>query len=238
MARKPRQLALDLRDPPSWGGRRAGAGRKPGPDPRNPRRARPPLATRFPCHVTLKTRRGLPSLRDVRFIREFERGLRAACERARFRVAHYAIQPDHVHLIVEASSQKDLASGMKSIGARFARAVNRVFGRRGSVLADRYHVHILRTPREVRRAIAYVLLNSRRHLAKRGIRLSAVPRVDPASSGRWFDGWRFSFARSHDPPAVAPPRTWLLRAGWRRVGLICPREVPGVAATWRRAGDD
>ena len=210
---------------------RAGAGRKPGMNRRDPHGARPPLASRFPCHVTLKARRGLPSLRDVRFVRELERSLRGACERGRFRVAHYAIQSDHVHLIVEASSREDLAAGMKSIGARFARAVNRIFRLHGSVLADRYHLHILRTPREVRNALAYVLLNARRHLAKRRGALTTSARVDPATSGRWFNGWRtLPPARvGCDPPAVAPARTWLLRVGWRRRGLIDPSEVPGMA---------
>jgi REP element-mobilizing transposase RayT len=230
MPNNPRQLALDLRDPPGWGGRRAGAGRKPGLNPRDPHRTRPPLASRFPCHVTLKTRRGLPSLRDVRFVCELERSLRVACERGRSRLAQYSIQTDHVHLIVEATSREDLASGMKSIGARFARAVNRVFRLRGPVLADRYHLHILRTPREVRNALAYVLLNARRHAAKLGRSLSTPTRIDPASSGRWFDGWRTRPAvqAGCDPPAVASTRTWLLRVGWRRRGLIDPSEVPGT----------
>jgi len=173
-------------------------------------------------------RRGLPSLRTVRLVRELERSLAAACERGRFRVAHYSLQSDHVHLIVEASSHRDLASGMKSIGARLARAVNRVFGRRGSVLADRYHLHVLHTPREVRNALAYVLLNARRHLAKLGQRLPRTAVVDPASSGRWFDGWkRGVHSAGADPSSVASPRTWLLRLAWRRHGLIDLEEIPG-----------
>jgi hypothetical protein len=158
-----------------------------------------------------------------------EASFRQSCERGRFRLVHFSIQTSHVHLIVEAASASDLASGMKSIGSRLARAVNRSFARRGSVLADRYHLHVLRTPREVRNAIAYVLLNARRHAAKLGRRLSRAPNIDPASSGRWFDGWRStpSLAVAFDPPAVAPARTWLLRIGWRRSGLIDPREVPG-----------
>jgi REP element-mobilizing transposase RayT len=122
-------------------------------------------------------------------VRELERSLAAACERARFRVVQDSVQPDHVHLIVEARSQRDLACGMKSIGARLARAVKRVFQRRGRALEDRYHLHVLRTPKEVRHALAYVLLNARRHLAKLGRRLPATAPIDPASSGRWFDGW-------------------------------------------------
>ena len=170
----------------------------------------------------------------MRLVRELERSFAAACERGRFRVVHYSVQADHLHLIVEAAGSRDLAAGMKSIGARLARAVNRVFGRRGPVLADRYHLHVLRTPREVRCAIAYVLMNARRHLAKRGRTFPRPAFVDPASSGRWFEGW--SDGRALEPPGRAPvakPRTWLLAVGWRRHGLIDPAEVPGDRATSR-----
>ena len=150
--------------------------------------------------------------------------------RESFRVAHYSIQSDHVHLIVESAGMHSLACGMKSIAARVARAANRVFCRRGRVLADRYHLHILRTPSEVRRALAYVLLNTRRHLAKLGHRVPRRAPIDPASSGRWFAGWslRIPFAVDEQPPPVASPRTWLLSVGWRRHGLIDPSEIPGV----------
>jgi len=212
------QLALELRTTPTWGGRRAGAGRKPGRNPRDPHRAHAPLDARHPCHVTWRVRREIPSLRSRRFVRAFERSMRVACDRGRFRVAHYSVQRDHVHLIVEAASARDLASGMKSIGARIARAVHRVFGRSGSVLADRFHRHVLRTPREVRNAIAYVLCNARKHAQALGLRVAAS--VDPASSGRWFEGWGAQPARAPDRPAVAQPRTWLLRTGWIRHGLV------------------
>jgi hypothetical protein len=140
---------------------------------------------------------------------------------------HYSIQADHVHLVVEAASALDLACGMKSIAARFARAVNRIFHRAGRVLADRCHVHVLRTPREVRNAIAYVLLNARRHFMKRTGRAPAGDRCDPASSGRWFDGWLGRMRSDEHAPAVAKPHSWLLSIGWRRRGLIDPAEVPG-----------
>jgi REP element-mobilizing transposase RayT len=151
---------------------------------------------------------------------ELEASFRRACERGRFRLVEYSIQTNHVHVIVEATSAHDLGSGMKSLGSRLARAVNRVLSRRGPVLADRYHVRVLRTAREVRNALAYVLLNARRHAAKLGRQLSRAPRIDPALSGRWFEGWcrASSERRSGDLPAVAVPRTWLLRIGWRRAG--------------------
>jgi len=50
IARRARQLDLDLRDTSRWGGRRADPGRKRGLDPRDPHRARAPFAARFLCH--------------------------------------------------------------------------------------------------------------------------------------------------------------------------------------------
>jgi REP element-mobilizing transposase RayT len=174
----------------------------------------------------------VPSLRGGALVHEWRRSLAEASERGNFRVTHYSLQGDHAHLIVEAHGKEALACGMKSIGARLARAVNRVGQRSGPVLDGRYHHRSLRSPREVRRALAYVLLNARRHLAKsRGVSRSATVHLDGASSARWFDGWRQAVASrlpsASGAPEVARPRTWLLRIGWRRHGLVDPSEVPG-----------
>lgn len=161
------------------------------------------------------------------FVRAVERGFRASCDRGDFRLVHYTLLHNHAPCIVEATDASALARGMKAIGSRLARAINRVLGRRGPVLLERFHLRLLRTPLEVRRALAYVLLNARRHAATVGRALG----VDPGSSGRWFDGWRRLSAGQRrcggDAPAVAPPRTWLLRVGWRKHGLIDPNERPG-----------
>jgi hypothetical protein len=195
---------------------------------RDPHRKRAPLEARFPCLVTLKVRADVTSLRSVRFVREIERSLRSLRERSGFRVVHYSLLGNHFHAIVEAANATALSRGMKSLDSRLARAANRVFGRRGPVLADRFHLRVLRTPREVRNAIAYVLLNARRHAAKLGRLLRGSARIDPASSGRWFGGWSRDVGRlAADSAPVAPPRTWLLRVGWRRHGLVDPDEVPG-----------
>ena len=245
-----RQIELPLHRG-TWGGRRPGAGRPPGPHPRVPHARRERFARGHPCHVTLKLRPELPSLRQARVVRGLEAAFRRGCERGSFRLVHYSLQADHAHLVVEATSPEALGNGMKSLGARFSRAVNRALGRSGRVLAERYHLRVLRSPREVRNALAYVLLNARRHLAKRLARGAALPAprgVDPASSGAWFDGWKREIgggrgagaaaivlpdgARRAAPGLVrerttAAARSWLLRVGWRRHGLIDPAEVPG-----------
>jgi hypothetical protein len=135
-------------------------------------------------------------------------------------------------MIVEAAGKQALGRGMKSIAARLVRVVHRVWHRSGKVLMGRYHVRALRTPREVRDAIAYVLLNARRHWQKR-FGQAPTDLIDEASSGAWFAGWKQEPLpmSAHDPPPVADARTWLLRIGWKRHGLIDLGEVPGDAGS-------
>jgi REP element-mobilizing transposase RayT len=99
---------------------------------------RGPVPGACPVHVTLRVREGVPSLRTVALVKEWKRSLAEASERGGFRVAHYSLQGDHAHLIVEAHGKEALANGKKSIAARLARAVNRVCGRSGPVLDGRY----------------------------------------------------------------------------------------------------
>ncbi len=179
--------------------------------------------------MTLRVRQGLPSLRSRGFLKVFRRSLRQACERGEFRVVHYSVQRNHVHLLVESAGKEALGRGMKAVAARLARAANQVFGRSGPVLHGRYHLRVLRSPREVRNALAYVLLNARKHWRQRH---GAAPpvRLDEASSARWFDGWgrQLPVPPLRDPPEVATPHTWLLAIGWRHHGLVDPAEVPGA----------
>jgi len=232
MMRRTPQLELPLH---GWGGRRKGAGCKRADNPRVAHLRRAPLASRFPCHVTLKVRPDVPSLRDGRLVREVERSFACVLERKDFRLVHYSVQSNHLHLIVEANDARALGRGMNALGARLARAVNRVFGRKGRVLLDRFHHVVLRTPTQVRNAMRYVLLNARRHLKTK----PRTTRIDPASSGRWFEGWRRSagglVAQARERPgghvvAIASPHTWLLSEGWRKAGpCLDPAEVPGAA---------
>jgi REP element-mobilizing transposase RayT len=138
------------------------------------------------------------------------------------RVCHFSIQYDHLHLLVEARDREALSRGMQGLASRLARAVNRALNRRGRVWADRYHARALTTPREVRSALVYVLMNWKKH------RIDAAG-VDACSSGRWFDGWRSGAPPAgRDPSPVAHTRTWLLRVGWRRHGLLTEDDAPAA----------
>jgi len=88
--------------------------------------------------------------------------MRAALARAsrrRFRLLQFSIQADHVHLIVEGDDATAFRRRIEGLAIRVAKAVNRVLRRHGRVWADRHHTRDLRTPREVRHALVYVLQN-------------------------------------------------------------------------------
>jgi REP-associated tyrosine transposase len=166
---------------------------------------------RFPVHVTMRRRTELVSLRR-RGVCGGLMGALAQASRGGFRLLHFSIQIDHLHMIVEADDHAALVRGLQGLAIRTARAINRLLGRRGSVWADRHHRRALRTPREVRNAIAYVLLNVRKHLPwSRGL--------DRCSSSQWFDGWHDISAQSSGPirhptpgsPPSAGAATALLR---------------------------
>ena len=216
MTRRP--LQLDLRTP-SWGGRRAGAGRKPsGRRTGVPHRARPTHHASHPAHVTLRARAGLPSLRTPRLFPVLRCAL-AKTSRRGFRLLQFSVQHDHVHALVEADGHDRFIRGSQGLAIRLAKAVNRSLGRRGKVWLERYHARALRTPREVRNALVYVLQNARKHI--RG-----VNGLDPCSSASWFTGWTQPVSRIGSSPPIAHARTWLAAVGWRRWGLIRFHERP------------
>ncbi|MFH0944420.1 MAG: transposase, partial [Planctomycetota bacterium] len=202
------------------------AGRKPkGEKAGVSHKERRALAARFPVHVTLRLGKGLPRLRSKRPYRVLREAFAKGSERFGFRLCHYSVMGNHMHLIVEAKDRRALSRGMQGLVIRMARGLNRLWERSGKVFGDRYHARILKHPREVRNALSYVLNNARRHA------LALKWAIDLFASGPWFDGWRATRRLVEVPAGVerptAEPHTWLLNKGWRKRGLIVPTEVPG-----------
>ena len=225
MTRRSRQLAFNYR---THGGARPGAGRKPvGLKAGVPHRSRAALASRHPVHVTVKLKKDLGNLRRRRTFETISDALVLGKDRGDFRVCHFSVQRDHIHLLCEAKHAAALSRGMQGLSIRIAKRLNSALRRKGAVFADRFHAQILKTPRQVRNALAYVLNNFRRHREV----LGDVPTnlTDDRSSADWFDGFRTrsAYADLDDDAPVAKPRTWLLRVGWRRHRLITTAEVPG-----------
>ena len=210
------------------GGPRSGAGRPPGPRPRVHHVRRPEFSPRHPAHVTLRVRRGLPSLRRRSFSapaspqpapvavatglppRSLLRPARPPAPDRRGGLSRRA-RAGHAGAGAEGGACREPDLGAARAGS----------GRALSPAGARH------TARGTARA-AYVLLNARRHARGRG-RLVDPRRLDEASSGRWFDGWSRELPAhpATGPPETGEARTWVLRTGWRRHGRIDPAEIPG-----------
>ncbi|MEO6593154.1 MAG: hypothetical protein ABIP94_00205 [Planctomycetota bacterium] len=55
--------------------------------------------------------------------------------------------------------------------------------------------------------------------------------IDTFTSAPWFDGFREAVRVARMEAVVRPtadPRTWLLRVGWRRLGLLSVHELPAT----------
>jgi len=115
MSRKPRkvhvQLTLDqARKPQGRGGWRPGAGRPKGRT-RVAHVTREEFAPTHPHHVTLRIVPDLPSLRRECFVKTIGDAI-ARSHRAGFRIVHFNVEPNHLHLITEASSKDSHARGI------------------------------------------------------------------------------------------------------------------------------
>ena len=226
------QLGLDLRVR-TWGGARAGAGRKKSKGSSDPAHRPRPAHKRYePAHVVLRTRSDVMRLRRGEVLRAIRGALRRSASHVAFRVVHISIQHNHLHLLVEAEHKLALSRGMQGFAIAAARAINRSGRRTGKVFAFRYHATPITNPRQARHALAYVLNNWRRHREDQRSQAARKAAIDPYSSAIVFDGWSevqsLAIPEDYEPLPVTRPETWLLRRGWRLGGpLIGPRERPG-----------
>ena len=231
------------------GGCRLGAGRPKRPISQGrssePHRVRPALKSRFPLHVVMRTHASVGSLRTWEALMAVrEATIAVLCRGETFRIVHFSMQRNHVHLIVEALDSGALSRGMQAFGISCAKHINAAVSartgvrRKGAVFTDRYFARPLRTPREVRNCLSYVLNNWRHHRADvvDRDRTTKPWKIDFFSSSLAFDGWkerpdrarpRFRIPPGYEGASVRTPSTWLLSIGWRRYGLISVYEVPG-----------
>ena len=228
MKREHGQLALDLRRR-TWGGARTGAGRKR-VSRDTPHRARPVHRKEHPVHVVLRTEDSIGRLRCGPVYRAIGKALSSIVEEREFRVVHLSIQNNHLHLLVEAGNKEELSRGMQRFGSAAARAINDVMKRKGKVFRYRFHATEIKSPRQMRCALSYVLNNWRKHREDQRSERARAAHVDPYSSGVSFAGWQGGkfekLPEGYAPLPVAEAKTWMLRAGWRRYGDIGLREVP------------
>jgi len=220
--------------------------------------ARPSFETTRALHVTLRVLDVIGRLRTRSAYMAIREAAITVLKHEAFRIIQMSIEGTHIHLVVEADSRAALSAGMKAFEISAAKHLNAEFSRaggwwqrkraarlghalpkrrKGRVFSDRYHETFIKTPKQARHALAYVLNNWRRHREDR----AAIARgwlIDPFATGWAFDGWKeradtpfvWKVRDTYQPIPVWLPKTWLLRTGWKMHGLIGVREVPGPRA--------
>jgi len=216
--RKPKQLEFKKVD--GWGGKRRGAGR-PNQSGTVHHMKREDVDFKKPLHITLRLQDGLRNLRVPPILEQFKICAVKAKEHG-LRVIHFSIQGNHLHLLVECRNNRELSRGMKSLGCRLGKAIRKYSGGRGPVFKGRFHLHVLKNPTEVKRGLAYVLLNQSKHE-------KFIPYDDRYSSAAHFYEWRMLLGREIGPilknwrqrpktlpDYLSPATSWLAREGWKR----------------------
>jgi hypothetical protein len=205
-----------------WGGKRKGAGR-PNKSGKLSHGKRPKVNSKTPLHITLRLKDGVVNLRTKTVMKEFRRSAIKA-KALGFYVNHYSLLSNHIHLTAETENNRSLELGMRSFAGTLAKSLRRFTGGRGKVFLDRYHMHVLKTPREMRNALENVLLNHAKHL-------KVIAYLDIFSSAHYFKNWkellrkrmepylRDQLERNPDlplPHELSSPSSWMARVGWMK----------------------
>ncbi|CAN5422291.1 hypothetical protein BH09MYX1_BH09MYX1_18640 [soil metagenome] len=193
-----------------------------------PHVARERFPPKTPLHVTLRMERHVWNLRSQRGLGCVEHALAHEAARGQLRIVHFSVQGNHIHLIVEADDASSLSRRMQGFGIRLARALNAMMKRRGKVIAERYHVRKISGPRQMHRALRYVLLNHAHHglsgsaaCVDRYSSAPSFPKVAYAQTDVQLRRRRRIASETEGPIAVtACAKFWVLAVGWRKFGPI------------------
>ncbi len=152
-----KQIKLNL-NKGRWGGRRTGSGRTRKQSKGVSHRTREKITNRLPAHINLKYR---ISIRNKDFLRILKRAILNSRKKG-LRIIHYSVQSNHIHFIIEAENNRKLESGMRSLTVTMAKGLAR-----GKVQLQRFHLHVLKSLRETKNAVRYVVFNEQKHTGKK-----------------------------------------------------------------------
>lgn len=173
-----------------WGGKRRGAGRKRIHSKGVAHRKREKVVLETPLHINFKYN---ASIRNKACLKLLKKAVLNARKKG-LSIRHFSLQHNHIHLIVEAANNSILESGMRSLTVTFARGLQK-----GKVQKERFHLHVLKTMREVKNAVLYVVYNDRKHMNEK-----MVTEYSSLQFCKWLLGWSLE-------SWMDPARSWKLK---------------------------
>lgn len=147
--------------------------------------ARDKVTRNTSLHLTIKIERVKAGLKNKDVVKQLHESIKKA-RKMGLRVIHYTLEFDHLHLLVETDNNDQLSKGMQSFGISFSKGINKIKQEAGKVYKTRYHFRKLKTPKEIKNVIHYILGNSIKH-SKKGSILS--PYNSAVIAGSYFSGF-------------------------------------------------
>lgn len=154
-----------------YGGRRPNAGRPRIHSKDVSHATREKVSARLPLHINFKYK---TYIRTEVFLEIMAVAIQNASKHT-FETICFTIQSNHIHIIAEAKDNIVLEKGMRSITNTIVKRL-----KKGSIQMERYHLHVLKNPTEVRYAILYVLNNDVKHTGRLNKKFTKV--VSPGRS--------------------------------------------------------
>ena len=206
------QLAFKIK---THGGPRRGAGRQRAGEKRLAHVARPKLSEKIPSHITLKFKKDVPNLRCEAFLLEFTRAIRKAKAKG-LAVTQFSIESNHIHMLIEVKSNDTLKRGLLSLQGCVTWGLRRVFKYFGEVFVDRFHLHAIKSPREMKHALGYVIFNHAKHCGIawfRDVYSSGFAQHEFAANVRQTRAPKW---QSEIESVMSQATSWLQQTGWKR----------------------
>ena len=140
-------------------------------------------------------------------------------------------------MLCEGGDAKAVERGLGGLLTSVARQLNRLWEHCGKVFSERYHREDLNSPTQVRNAIRYVLGNIYKHAGGIIHMTGKSGRLcpDPYSSGVWFRGYREPSGGLDRTvlggvePCTVDGLSWVLKEGWKKLGLLSVLDRPARA---------
>ncbi len=110
-------------------------------------------------HITARSNRGEFILHSTKIKDMFLSVLLRAKKKYEFRLKHFCIMSNHIHLMIEPQEKTDLSRIMQWILSVFAIRFNKIYGHNGHVWYDRFKSSVIRTLHRYIKIFEYISNN-------------------------------------------------------------------------------
>lgn len=113
-------------------------------------------------HITVKLEKSKAGLKNKQTLALLHKAIKKA-RLSGLRILHYTLEFDHIHMLIEADNNHQLSRGMQSFGITFSKGINKLKKLQGNVYKNRYHLRLIKTYKEIKNVMNYILSNGVKH---------------------------------------------------------------------------